>query len=67
MGGEVAVPREPLVDGLVVATGPTQTAQLAPLPGQLVAQPVADLGPEGEVGVGVAEVHECYPTKHLLG
>ena len=45
-GGEVLVPVEPLGEGLVLAPGAAEPAQRGELAGQVVGQPVADLGAE---------------------
>jgi hypothetical protein len=52
-----ALPREPFVERLVLVARTAATAQRRELSGQMIVEPLADLGPKGLVLGGEAQVH----------
>ena len=65
--GEVPVPGQPLLDRLVLLARAAEPLDARELAGQVVLEPRPDLGPEGLVLGGVAQVHVWYSTKQMLG
>ena len=65
--GEVPVPGQPLLDAPRGPPGAAEPLQRGELAGQVLLEPAADLGAEGLVLVGVAQVHVWYSTKQMLG